>query len=164
MAIFLGFGLIFANVEINAAIALVGEAGIDDFLDNLNLLDDVAAGVGLDAGWQHVEASHGLVVAVGVVLRHLHGLQLLEASLLGYLVLALVGVVLQVPHIGDVAHVAHLVALVTQVAEQYIEGYGGTSMPQVRVAIYGGATDVHAHVVGSLGSEKFLGMGKRIID
>ena len=43
-------------------------------------------------------------------------LQLLEARLLGDLVLPLVGVVLQVPHIGYVAHVTHLVAAGFQVA------------------------------------------------
>ena len=82
------------------------------------LLDYVARGMRLDVGWQHVQPLHGAVVARQIVLHHLHGLKLLQASLLGYLVLAVVGVVLEMAHIGDVAHVAHFVARGLEIAEQ----------------------------------------------
>ena len=138
--------VILCHVEVHRALALVGIAVGQDFLYQLYLLDDVARGVRLYAGGQHVQGAHGVVVAVGVVLRHLHGFQLLQACLLGNLVLAFVGIVLQVPHVGNVAHVAHLVAQVAQVAEEQVEGDGRTRMPQVRVAIYSRAAHVHAHV------------------
>ena len=76
--------------------------------------------VGLYRRRQHVEHVHGLVIAVGIVLRDLHGLELLQPCFLLDLVVqpcflldlvvALVGVVLEMAHIGDVAHVANLVA------------------------------------------------------
>ena len=41
-AVFLGLFLIFAYVEIDGAVAFVGETGVKDFLHQLYLLDDVA--------------------------------------------------------------------------------------------------------------------------
>ena len=113
--------VILLDVEVHAAVALVGVAVGEDFLHQFFLLDDVSGGVRLDAGRQHVQGLHGAVVAVGIVLRHLHGLELLDAGFLCNLVLALVGIVLQMAHIGDVAHIAHLVAQVLEVSEQHVE-------------------------------------------
>ena len=105
----LKFLIISLDIEIDRAVALVGKAVVEDLLHQLLLLDDMACGVGLDRGAQHVERIHILMVAVGVVLGYLHRLELLQAGLLGYLVLTLVGIVLQVAHIGDVAHVPYLI-------------------------------------------------------
>ena len=102
--------VVFLYVEIHGAVALVGVAVLENLLHELLLLYDVARGVRLYRWRQGVEKLHGLVVAVGVVLRYLHGLKLLQACFLLYLVIALVGVVLEVAHVGDVAHVAHLIA------------------------------------------------------
>ena len=99
------------------------------------------------------------MVAVGEILRHLHRLQLFQARLLSNLVLPFVGVVLEVAHIGDVAHIAHLVADMLQVAEHHVERDGRTGMAQMGVAIDGGTADIHAHMVGSQGFEKFFAMG-----
>ena len=46
------------------------------------------------------------------MLRNLHRLELFELRLLGNLVLAFVGIVLEVTNVSYVAHVAHLVAFV----------------------------------------------------
>ena len=102
--------VVFLYVEIHGAVALVGVAVLENLLHELLLLYDVARGVRLYRWRQGVEKLHGLVVAVGVVLRYLHGLKLLQAGFLLYLVIALVGVVLEVAHVGEVAHVAHLIA------------------------------------------------------
>ena len=110
------------------------------------LLDDVACGLWLDAGRQHAQQVHGLVVAAGVVLCHFHRLELLKPCFLGNFVLAFVGIVFQVPHIGDVAHIAHFVTQVLKVAEEHIEGDGRAGVAQVGVAIDGGSAHVHAHV------------------
>ena len=90
------FLVVFLHVEIDAALALVGEAVLEDFLDELDLFDDVSCGMGFDAGGQAVQGAHGIVESVGVVLCHFHGFQLLQTCLLRNLVLALVGIVLQV--------------------------------------------------------------------
>ena len=74
-------------------------------------------------GWGlHTQLLHSLVVTLGVVVRHLHRLQLLQTSLLCNLILALVGIVLQVTHVGDVTNIAHLVTRSLQVAEHKVEG------------------------------------------
>ena len=156
LAIFVGVLLVFAHVEIDATVGDIGVASVEDALHEGYLLHDVARGVRLDTGGQHVEALHGGMVAVGVVLRHLHGLELLEAGLLGNLVLTLIGIVLQVSHVGDIAHIAHLVAEVAKVAIDHIKGDGGTRVTQMAVAVNGGATDIHAHTALGNRLEEFL--------
>ena len=99
----------------------------------------------LNAGGQHVEALHSGMVAVGIVLCHLHGFQLLQTSLLGNFVLAFVGIVFQMTHIGNVAHIAHLVAKVLQIAINHIERDGRTGVAQVAVTIYRRSADIHTH-------------------
>ena len=116
------------HVEVDRAFADVGEARIEDLLRQGDLLEDVPRGLWLDAGGQDAELGHRLVVAREVVLHDLHGLELLEACLLGDLVFARVGIVLQMTHVSDVAHVAHLIAEVTEEAEEDVEGDGGAGV------------------------------------
>ena len=49
------------------------------------------------------------MVAVGVVLRYLHGLQLLQTGLLGNLVLTLISIVLQMTYIGNITHIPYFI-------------------------------------------------------
>ena len=156
-------GVIFAHVEVDGAVGDVGIAGVENPLDVLDLLDDVAGGVGLDAGGEHVQSLHVAMVAVEVELHHLHRLELLEAGLLGNLVLAGVGVVLQVADVGYVAHVAHLVAQVGEVAEQDVEGDGGAGMAQVGVAVDGRPAHVHSHAPRVQRAKPLLRVRQRII-
>ena len=48
-------------------------------------------------------------------------------------------------HIGDVPHIAHLVAQMAKVAEDDVEGNGRARVAQVRVAVDRGAADIHAY-------------------
>ena len=137
--------IVFFDVEIHAAIALVGIAVVDDFLHQLLLFNDVSGGVGLDAGRKHIQLLHSGMVAIGVVLGYFHGLELLQSCLLFNFVVAFIGIVLQVAHIGDVAHIAHFVAQRFQIAKQHIESDGRACVPQVRVAIHGGSAHIHTH-------------------
>ena len=70
----------------------------------------MACGTGFYRRAQHTHGVHGLMVAAGVVLCYLHWLELFYPCLLGNLVLALVGIVLKVSHIGDVTHVPYLIS------------------------------------------------------
>ncbi len=151
--------LILAEVEIYATVALVGIPFVENLFHEFDLLDDVAAGEWLDAGTEDVELVHRRMVAVGVVLSHLHRFELFEPGFLCNLVLTLVGIVFEVSHVGDVADVAHLVADMEQVAVEYVEGYGGTGMAEVSVAIDGGATYVHSDTAFVDGTEKLFLMG-----
>ena len=103
------------------------------------------------------------MVTLRVVVRHLHRFELFEPRLLRDLVLAVVGVVFQMPHVGDVAHVAHLVAERLQITEQQVEGHGRTRVPQMRIAVDRRPADVHAHTGRSQRHELLLAAGKRIV-
>ena len=157
------FGVVFLHVEIDRAVRLVGKAVGEDLLDELDLLDDMPRGIGFDRRGLDVERIHRTVVTLRIVVRHFHRLQLLEARLLGDLVLPLVGVVLQVPHIRYVTHVTHLVAAGLQVAEHQVERHGRPGVPQVRVAVDRGAADIHAHAAGSQRFEHLLAARERIV-
>ena len=104
------------------------------------------------------------MVAVGVVLCHLHGLQVLESCFLCNFVFAFVGIVLQVTHIGDVTNIADFVAEVFQISENQIKSDGRTGMTKVSVAIDGGAADIHAHMRGVEGFERLLAARKAIVN
>ena len=90
-------------------------------------------------------------------------IEVLEARLLGDLVLALVGVVLEVSDVGDVAHVTHLVTQGLEVAEQQVEGDRRACVAQVGVAIDRGAADIHAYMLGVDGLEGLLAARERIV-
>ena len=104
------FLIICLYVEIDRTVRLVGKTVVYDLLHQLLLLDDMPGGMRLDRGRQHVQRLHCLVIAVGIILGDLHRLQLLQPCLLGNLVLSLVGIMLQVPHIRDVTDIAYLIA------------------------------------------------------
>ena len=151
-------------VEVDGSVRLVCEAVVEDLAHQFLLFDDMSGGVGFYAGWQHVECLHGLVVAVGVILRYLHGLQLFQAGFLLYLVIALVGIVLQMSHVSDVTHIAHLVTQMLQVAEQDVKRDGRAGMSQMWIAIDGGSADIHADMRRVDGLEALLLTSERIVD
>jgi hypothetical protein len=104
------------------------------------------------------------VVSLRVVLDHFHRLQLLQTGFLGNLVLSLVGVVLQVAYVRDVADITHFVAQVFEQTEQNVIGHAGTGVTQMGVSIHGGAAHVHSYVALVDGLEKFLVAGKGICE
>ena len=156
--------VILLDIEVDRAVALVGIAIVEDFLYQFLLLDDMACGMRLDARRQHIQRFHGIMVAVGVVLRNLHWLQLLQACLLLNLVIALISIVLQMAHVGDVSNVANLVAQVLEIAEEYIEGDGRTRMTEMRIAIHSWATNIHAHVRSVERSESLFRTSESVVD
>ena len=152
------------DVEVDTAVGLVGEATVENLLHELLLFDDMSGGTGLYRWTQHSHGIHSLMVAPCVVLCYLHGLELLEACLLGNLVLALIGIVLEMTYIGDIAHVPYLITKMAQVAEEHIEGDSGAGMAQMGVAIDGRSADVHAHIGGMQGLEALFLARQRIVN
>ncbi len=65
---------------------------------------------GLYRRTQRVQLIHVPVVGVHIILNDLHGLEVFETGSFLYLVLPFIGVVLKVSHVGDVAHIPHLVS------------------------------------------------------
>ena len=150
-------------IKINATVAFIGKAVVQNLLHQLLLLNDVSCGVRFNAGWQHVQRLHGGVIAVGIILCYLHGLELLQACLLLYFVVTLIGIVLQVSYVGNVAHITHLIALVLEVAKQHVEGDGRTGVSQVWIAINGGSAHIHAHMRSVDGLKQFLLSCQRVV-
>ena len=156
--------VILLDVEVDRAVTLVGIAIVQDFLNQFLLFDDMACGMRLNARREYVQRLHGIVVAVDVVLRNLHWLQLLQACLLLNLVVALICIVLQVAHVGNVSNVANLIAQVLEIAEEYIECNGRTRMTKMRIAIHSWATNIHAHVRNVERSESLFRTSESVID
>ena len=156
--------VILLHIKIHTAVAHVCISVVQNLPHQLLLLDDVSGGMRFDAGRKASQGVHSLVEAVGEVLCHLHGFQLLEPCLLGYLVFSLVCIVLQVAYVGDVTHVAHLVSYMTQVAEEQVEGDGRTCMAQMSIAVNGGTAHIHAHMTGVDGTEELLLSRECIVD
>ena len=154
--------VVFRDIEVDAAVADVGVASIQYLLDSLYLLDNVSGGTGLDGRRSDVQLTHSLVIAQGICLHDLHRLELLEAGLLCYLVLSLVGIMLQMPHVGDVAHVTHLVSEMAQELEKDVVGHSRTGVPEMGVTIDGWAADIHPHMPGIHGLEDFFVAGEGI--
>ena len=152
------------DIEIDTSVRLIGKAVVEDLLHQLLLFDDMAGSMGLDRGTQTAQRVHGRMIAVGVVLCNLHRLKLFQPCLLGYLVLTLVGIVLQVAYVGDVAHVTYLIAQVLQVAEHKVERDGWTGVSQMWVAINRRSADVHAYIGGMKWFEALLLTRQRVIN
>jgi hypothetical protein len=84
--------------------------------------------------------------AEGIFLSNLHWFELGQFGALGHTVLTIVG---QVPYIGDISHIANLIAEVPEVAMNDIETNIGTAVAEVSVVIDGRSAYVHADVSGS---------------
>ena len=102
------------------------------------------------------------MVAEGIGLDDLHRLQLLQAGLLCYLVFAFVGIVLQMPDVGDVAHISDFVAEMAEEPDEHVVGHAGTGMAEVGVTVNGRSADVYAHVSRIHRNEEFLAAAKGI--
>ena len=137
---------VFLHVHIHRSVGHIGIALIQDLLHERNLLDDVSRSVRLDGRRQDVQRCHVAVVAVGVELHYFHRLQLLQTRFLGNLVLSFVCIVLQVTHIRDIAHVAHFVAQILQIAIEHIKRDRRARMTQMGIAVHRRSADIHTHM------------------
>ena len=156
--------VVFLHIEVHAALTDVGITVIQDFLYQFYLLDDMPGSMRFDTGRQHIQSLHGRMETVRVVLCHLHRLQFLQTSLLGNFIFAFVGIVLQMPHIRNITHIAYFIADMLQVTEQQVERNGRTGMSQMGIPIYCRPADIHPVTPRRDGFELFLFTGKRIID
>ena len=66
---------------------------------------------------------------------------------------------LEMADIGDVAHIAHLVAQMTEQFAEYIEGYTRTGVAQMGIAINGWTAHIHSGMAGVNGLEDLLPVG-----
>src|SRR5690606_32826421 len=79
-------------------------------------------------------------------------------------VLAVVGVVDEVPHVGDVGDEAHPVPLVLEPAPEHVEDDRPAGVTQVRVGVDGRPAHVDPGVARHHRSERFLLAGERVVE
>ncbi len=156
--------VVFLYVEINAAVALVSKTVVENLFHQLHLLNYVAGGMRFDARRQHIEVVHRIVETVCKILRHFHRFKLLETRFLGYLVLTFVSVVLKMPHIGNIPHIAHLVSYMLQITEHHVERDCGTRVSEMRIAINCRAANIHSNPSRSERLELLLHSGACVVD
>ena len=124
----------------------------------------MTGGMGLDRRRKDIQGLHRLMIAVGIILCHLHRLQLLQTGLLLNLVVALIGIMLEMPDIGDITDIAYLIAQMGEVTEEDIEGDGGTSMAQMGITIYSRTADIHTYMRGMERTKQLFPTRERVID
>ncbi len=134
---------VFADVKIDAAVDLVGDALFQQRLDHLDLFGDVPAGARRDVRARDAQPIHRILISAGVLLRHLHRLGLGLASFPDDPVFVRVE---QMPYVGQVLHVEDVVAAVTQIADDHVERDVSLGVPDVQLVVDGGTADVHSNV------------------
>ena len=156
--------VVLLDVEIDAAVALVSIAVVENLLHQSLLLDDVSRGVRLDAWRQAAQRVHRLVKAIRVVLRYFHRLELFQPGLLGYLVLALICIVFQMTDVRDVSHITDLIANMLQISEKEVERDGRPGVSEVGITIDSRAADIHPDAPRVERLEEFLLPAQGIIN
>jgi hypothetical protein len=68
------------------------------------------------------------------------------------------------PHVGNVAYIAHFVTEVFQISENQVESDGWTCVTKVRIAINGGTADIHAHMRGVQRLERLLAAREAVVN
>ena len=127
------------DVEVDVAAPVrISMSRVDEALDEVELLGDVAGGARLVRGGLHAE---GLVRLRELALEAVRPGPPLPAGL-GRLGEDLV------VDVGDVADVGDLVPAAAQPADQGVEGHGGAQVADVRGSLHSGATQVDADLPG----------------
>jgi hypothetical protein len=111
-----------------------------------------------------IQVLHVFLEAIQILLNHLHRLQMLESCLLFYLVLSLIGIILEVPHVGYVAYIPDFILKICKVTEQHVECHSWTGMAKMRMAVNRRAADIHSYKWGMKRFEEFLFAGEAVID
>ena len=155
---------VFLYVHIHAAVRHIGIAFVQNLLHKSNLLNDMSARMRLNRRRQDIKGCHIAVVTVGIELNNLHRLQLLQTRFLSYLILAFIGVMLQVTHIGDITNITHFVAQKLKVAVQHIERDSRTGVTQMGIAIHRRTAYIHTDMSLMKGLECFLKSSNRVVN
>ena len=141
------------HVEIDVASADVGMAGVDQPLDQLHHLSDVASGPRLRRGRQDTEGVVGGGERPLVGGRPFPPRPARRGGLVEDLVL----------DIGDVAYECDVATVRHQPAAQDVEGHTAAHVADVRQTLHGGAAEVDGDVPGPQRNEFTHGTGCRVV-
>ena len=156
--------VVFHHVEIHRTIAFISITCCENLFHQFDLFDDVSRSMRFNRRRKHIELCHCRVETIGVELRHFHGFELIQSSFFRNFVLPLVGIVFQMPHIGDVAHIAYGISQVFEVTEEEVEGNSRTRVSEVCITINGGSTHIHANAAFVNGFEEFFGAREGVVN
>jgi hypothetical protein len=141
------------DAEPDRAVAGIGEAGLDEPVDQRDHLGNVTSGTGLDRGRQDAEGGVRFVEGPGLAGRQLpHG-----------------GVVVRgidddlVVDVGDVLDEGHVVTRGREPASEYVQRDRSAEVADVGGGLHGGSTDVHAHMTGAQRLERPPAPGARVV-
>ncbi len=133
-------------IHVEVDVALLGDVGIsllDQRLDHLDLIGDMATGPRADVRAHHAQRIHVLEIAAGVGFHDLHRQGLRLTGLFQDAILARIQ---QMPHVGQVLHIEHVIAAPAQIAYHHIERNIRLGVAYVRVIVDRRAADVHVHL------------------
>jgi hypothetical protein len=152
------------DLEVHILARLVGVALRQEPLDHLDHLGDVLARLGIGDRRLDAELPDVLHEEARPMAADLPRIAPFPLRLRLDLVLALVGVVEQVPHVGDVHHLAHLEALDLEPAPQRVGEDVRAEVADVRPPVDGRSAVVHAHHARLEGLEGLLATGQGVVD
>ena len=141
------------HVEVDVAATLVGVAGLDQSLDQLDHLRDVAGGPGFDRGRQDAERVVGGGERPLVGCRPFPPRPARRRGLVQDLVV----------DIGDVADERDVAAPRRQPAPQDVERHPAAHVADVRQSLHGGAAEVDGNVPGAQRNKITDGTGCRVV-
>ena len=142
------------RIEVDAVAGAVGVAVGLNALDHADLLGDVVGGLAPDMRLVNVQLGQILLECFGVNLGDFPGAFARAAGAHFHLVLARVGIIGQMPHVGDVHDVQHLVAVKFQYAAQNIFKDVATQVADMGVVVDGEAASVQLDLRWSEGDER----------
>ena len=148
--------VVFLYIKVDTSIAFISITIGKNLLYKFFLLNDMTSCMRFDAWWKNIERTHSIMIAIGIMLRNLHWLQLLKTCLLLNLVITFVSIMLQMAHVRDVTNITNLVPYVFKIAEKNIKGDSRTCVSEVWIAINSWSTDIHSYVRSCNRLEEFL--------
>ncbi|OPZ82106.1 MAG: hypothetical protein BWY77_00332 [bacterium ADurb.Bin431] len=151
----------FADVEIDRAIDLIGHPLLEQFLHQLDLFGHMAAGARRYIRPQHIEGIHGGEIGARIALDQLHRLQLFAFGAAQDAVLAAVE---QVADVGDVLHIAHLVADEPEIADDHVERDVALDVADMGIVIDRRAANVHGNPAGGERLEELFTAAETVIN
>src|SRR5579859_3634013 len=154
-----------ADVEVDRAVDLVGEALFEQAPGEVDHLRDVLRRPRVDIDRQDVDRCLVFEPRPGVELGNLGGGLALHFGRELHAILALVeGVVAEVADIGDVLDVPDPIAEVDQGAAQDVREEEAAQVADMRVAVDGRATGVDAHEAGNVRLERLDAAAQRVVE
>ena len=142
-----GIGSIkFFNVKINRPVNFISKSRCDNFFDNFYLLNNMPSCCGFYIGRKSIKSCKSFVKVNGVALYDFHGLYLFQTRFFRYAILAFICVMLQVPSIGNITHIAHRVTQVLEISKHQIKGNKGAAIAEMHIAVDSRTTNIHTHM------------------